>query len=127
MVWCIYSSAYESLYTDSNLAGRSVCSNCFPSEIYTHVPIYQMNFTIGRGNAIVRPSLCLSSCKRYGVRSHRSGRQYARWRTGSSERNTDKTVELVIPHLGSWGGGEVEAEVVAMRGAGVAAEGGLDV
>ena len=77
----------RALYTSSDLAGHGVCSHCFPNEFYTHNLIYQMTFTIGRGNDIVRlVSLFLGSCKIYRFWSHRSAWQCAKWRTGSSER-----------------------------------------
>jgi len=52
---CDYSSAYVSLYKDGDFAGHGVRPSCFSSELFTHTTLYQMTFTIGRGNDIVCP------------------------------------------------------------------------
>ena len=83
---CDYSSAYVSLYTDSDLAGHGVRPPHFSTESYTHTTIYQMTFTIGRGNDIVRPVSPLSSHNEYRCCKCRFAWQSDKSRTGSSER-----------------------------------------
>src|SRR5258708_21928853 len=81
---CDYSSAYVSIYTDSDLAGHGVRPPCFPNELYTHTTIYQMTFTIGRGNDIVRP-VSPSSRNEYRCWKYRFAWQSDKSRTHSSE------------------------------------------
>jgi len=80
---CDYSSAHVSLYTVSDVVGHGVCSHCFPGEFYAHMPIYLRSAAVTTSSVM---SLFLSSCKRYQFWPHRSAWRYAKWWTGSSER-----------------------------------------
>ena len=83
---CDYSSAYVSLYTDSDLTGHGVRPPCFSNEFYTYPTIYQMTFTIGRGNDIVRPVSPPSARHEYRCWKYRFAWQSDKSQTGSSER-----------------------------------------